>query len=168
MSPRCSRYDPSDTSNLFSHLTNASINKSSPDLLTDKEVIGAGCKWTMDRWFQHLESIGCNPYVVWEQIKDIAILTLLPIVADVPDNTRCFELFGFDVMLDQHWKPWIIEVNASPAIAISGMQDTTVKIVRRHTTPGDGSGAEAHGPDAAAAAADVPVCPSRSLRVSLS
>jgi hypothetical protein len=128
------RYDPSDMSNLFSHLTNASINKASPDLLTDKEVIGSGCKWTMARWFDYLESIGVNPYAVWERIKDIAILTLLPIVAEVPGNTRCFELFGFDIMLDETHKPWIIEVNASPAIAISGLQDTTVKIVSRHDT----------------------------------
>lgn len=125
------RYDPSDMGNLFSHLTNASVNKLSPDLLTEKDVIGSGCKWTMSRWFDHLESVGVNPYVVWERIKDIAILTLLPIVSEVPDNTRCFELFGFDIMLDETFTPWIIEVNASPAIAIAGKQDTTVKIVRR-------------------------------------
>jgi len=123
-----SPYDAADVSNLFAHLTNASINKQSPDANRTKEVIGEGCKWTIKRWFQHLESVGINPYTLWERIKDIVILTLIPIVPDVPDNKRSFELFGFDIMVDQQFKPWIIEVNASPAIAISGKQDTDVKI----------------------------------------
>lgn len=63
------------------------------------------------------------------RIRDIILLTLLPIVPDVPDNPRCFELFGFDIMLDDKLKPWLIEVNASPAIAITTEQDQIVKWV---------------------------------------
>jgi tubulin polyglutamylase TTLL2 len=91
------RYDPSDTSNLFSHLTNASINKDSPDLTTEKDVIGSGCKWTIaTQFFDYLEKqCHVNPYYIWEQIKDIMLLTLLPIVPEVTQNSRSFELLGF-------------------------------------------------------------------------
>ena len=124
-----SKYN-NDLTNLFAHLTNASINKHSPDLEADKDVIGQGCKWTIrTRWFDYLErACGVNPYMIWEQIKELVLLTLLPIVSEVPDNPRSFELLGFDVMLDSNFKPWLIEVNASPALAISGAEDTAVKI----------------------------------------
>jgi hypothetical protein len=51
-----------------------------------------------------------------------------------PAHSFCCWVFIFDlviildVMLDDQLKPWIIEVNASPAIAISGAVDTRVKI----------------------------------------
>ena len=36
---------------------------------------------------------------------------------NVKRRYSCHELFGFDVMLDENLKPWIIEVNISPRLA---------------------------------------------------
>ncbi len=47
-------YDNSNHSNVFAHLTNSSINTHSPDMDIDKPVIGRGCKWTLERLFEHL------------------------------------------------------------------------------------------------------------------
>ena len=33
---------------------------------------------------------------------------------------RCFQIIGFDVMLDAHLKPWLLEVNHSPSMALEG------------------------------------------------
>lgn len=30
-----------------------------------------------------------------------------------------FELFGYDIMIDTDWKPWIIECNTNPCLALS-------------------------------------------------
>ena len=42
----------------------------------------------------------------------------------------CFELFGFDVMVDEDLNMWLIEVNSSPAMDYStSVTERLVKIV---------------------------------------
>jgi hypothetical protein len=42
-------------------------------------------------------------------------------------DERCFELYGYDVMLDEHLKPWLIEVNASPSMTADSASDKELK-----------------------------------------
>ena len=39
---------------------------------------------------------------------------------DPNKRTHCFEIFGYDFMLDEEFKPWLIEVNTNPCLALSG------------------------------------------------
>ena len=39
----------------------------------------------------------------------------------------CFQVLGFDIMIDKYFKPWLIEVNCSPSFATDSALDYEVK-----------------------------------------
>lgn len=42
-------------------------------------------------------------------------------------RTNCFEILGFDVLIDSDLKPWLLEVNLSPSLATDSPLDMTIK-----------------------------------------
>lgn len=42
-------------------------------------------------------------------------------------STNCFELFGFDVLIDDKMEPWLLEVNLTPAMSCDSPLDQKVK-----------------------------------------
>jgi hypothetical protein len=42
-------------------------------------------------------------------------------------KSNCFDLFGFDIILDSDLKPWILEVNLSPSLAFDSPLDFHIK-----------------------------------------
>ena len=107
------KYDLDDLENAYSHLTNSSINKNSTAYGVDKEGIRAGCKWSLWRFTREHPDHPLGSPTLWARIKAIVTLTLLSIAADVPDNGGCFELLGYDVIVDAALKPWLLEVNVA-------------------------------------------------------
>eukprot|EP01063_Lacrimia_lanifica_P030889 TRINITY_DN4996_c0_g1_i1.p1 TRINITY_DN4996_c0_g1~~TRINITY_DN4996_c0_g1_i1.p1 ORF type:complete len:566 (+),score=223.50 TRINITY_DN4996_c0_g1_i1:59-1756(+) len=126
------KYDLSDLSNLHSHLTNTSLNKFAPNFDAEKEGIGEGCKWDAARFTEWLAAQGIVMGPIWERIETVVNLTLLSIAPFVPQNQACFELYGFDLLLDHHLKPWLLEVNFSPALQVDGAVDEKVKVPLVH------------------------------------
>ena len=79
--------------------------------------------------------MGANFSETWGQIKDIILKTLISVEPSIMtnvsknQNTRgnCFELYGFDVMIDADLKPWVLEVNVQPSLSSSSAFDKKIK-----------------------------------------
>ncbi|NWI64090.1 TTLL2 polyglutamylase, partial [Todus mexicanus] len=120
------KFDLSSLDNVYAHLTNTSINKYGASYKKYKEGIGCGCKWTFSKFRSYLRIFGVDDVVLWQKINNIVILTLLAL-NPLPVASNCFELFGFDILIDDKFKPWLLEVNYSPALCLDCSIDDTVK-----------------------------------------
>ncbi|XP_022074937.2 tubulin polyglutamylase TTLL4 [Acanthochromis polyacanthus] len=123
-------------SNKFMHLTNYSVNKKNSEYQSNSDDKACqGHKWALKALWHFLGSKGVNTSLLWEKIKDIVIKTVIasePYVyslmkANVRSSYSCHELFGFDIMLDENLKPWILEVNISPSLHSNTALDVAVK-----------------------------------------
>lgn len=82
-----------------------------------------------------MRKIGIDMELMWSRIYDIVIKVLIcgehPInkkmKASNINQTNCFELYGFDVLLDSDLKPWLLEVNLSPSLATDSPLDHHIK-----------------------------------------
>lgn len=48
-------------------------------------------------------------------------------------DRHCYELYGYDIIIDDALKPWLIEVNASPSLSATTVSDRIMK----HTVMND-------------------------------
>ncbi|XP_029936370.1 tubulin monoglutamylase TTLL4 isoform X2 [Myripristis murdjan] len=123
-------------SNKFMHLTNYSVNKKNSEYQSNSDDKACqGHKWALKALWQYLGSKGINTTLIWEKIKDIVIKTIVasdPYVnsllkVNVRSAYSCHELFGFDIMLDDKLKPWLLEVNISPSLHSNTALDVSIK-----------------------------------------
>jgi tubulin polyglutamylase TTLL9 len=116
--------DVSDITNNFMHLTNVAIQKTAEDY--DKRT---GGKWDLRRLKLHMISqFGqeTTDAVFWE-MQMIIIRSLLSAQGVMINDKHCFELYGYDIMIDDTLKPWLIEVNASPSLSANTQEDYVMK-----------------------------------------
>lgn len=123
-------------SNRYMHLTNYSINKHSGVFQQNDDVnVCQGHKWSLKALWRHLQEKGVNTDKIWAQMKDIVIKTLISvehftnslIKANCRRKSCCHELFGFDIMVDDRYQPWILEVNISPSLHSNSPLDVEIK-----------------------------------------
>ncbi|KAI5618863.1 tubulin polyglutamylase TTLL5 isoform X1, partial [Silurus asotus] len=123
--------------NQFMHLTNYSVNKKSSDYVScdDPEVEDYGNKWSMSAMLRYLKQEGKDTTLLMGQIEDLIIKAVLSAELQiatacktfVPHRNNCFELYGFDVLIDSNLKPWLLEVNLSPSLACDTPLDLKIK-----------------------------------------
>ncbi|XP_066958214.1 tubulin polyglutamylase TTLL5-like isoform X1 [Macrobrachium rosenbergii] len=119
------------------HLTNYSVNKFHSNYVQneDPEVDDQGNKWSLSAFLRHLKSQGIDTGSMMRSIEDVIIKSLLAASYQmntatnmfVPHHRNCFELYGFDILVDNQLKPWVLEVNLSPSLNIDQPLDLKIK-----------------------------------------
>ncbi|KYQ57087.1 Tubulin polyglutamylase ttll6 [Trachymyrmex zeteki] len=122
-------------SNMFMHLTNYSINKHSRMYIIDDEIGSKRKISTLNKWFK-TKNVDVDE--LWSKIDEIIIKTIIAAYPVLKHNYHacfsmhnmtcaCFELLGFDILLDWKLKPYLLEVNHSPSFHTDAQIDREVK-----------------------------------------
>ncbi|KAJ4431967.1 hypothetical protein ANN_20576 [Periplaneta americana] len=133
-----SRYREPSLSNLgnaFMHLTNYAVNKHSRTYVVDDEAGSKRKISTLTNWLQRKDY---NVQELLENIDDVVIKTVIAAHPILKHNYHacfpahdftyaCFELLGFDILLDCKLKPYILEVNHSPSFHTDAQIDRDIK-----------------------------------------
>lgn len=71
---------------------------------------------------------------VFKGIKQLCVKTLMAVEPQITTAMRTakhrsqsFEIYGFDVIMDQKLRPWLLEVNVAPSLSSSSPYDKQVK-----------------------------------------
>ena len=132
-------YDESG-SNLWNpcmHLCNSSINKYHSDYVTGSSAKDddQGHKWSLSAFLKHLRANKINTTQLMASIEDVIIKSIISVEFSVnsackmfvPHRNNCFELYGFDILVDSNLKPWLLEVNMSPSLNTDSPIDMKIK-----------------------------------------
>ncbi|XP_028855652.1 tubulin polyglutamylase TTLL7 isoform X2 [Denticeps clupeoides] len=129
----------SNLNQLYMHLTNYSVNKHNENFERD-ETADKGSKRSIG-WFT--EFLRTNDYDVakfWGDVSELVVKTLIVAEPHVLHAYRmcrpgqppgsdsvCFEVLGFDIILDRKLKPWLLEINRAPSFGTDQKIDYDVK-----------------------------------------
>eukprot|EP00727_Mastigamoeba_balamuthi_P000009 m51a1_g10004 putative tubulin tyrosine ligase (412) ;mRNA; f:85821-87412 len=116
------RFSLSDIGNTFVHLTNVAIQKNS-------DAYTGHAKWetTNLRKFVTASRGVAAAEKLFLDIQDVLLNALLAVQRVIIQDKHCYELYGYDILIDDNLKPWIIEVNACPSMTAENEDDYRIK-----------------------------------------
>ncbi|XP_058541210.1 probable tubulin polyglutamylase TTLL9 isoform X2 [Neofelis nebulosa] len=107
------RFTLSSIDDQYVHLTNVAVQKTSPDYHPKKYLASKHGPEAVERLFSDMDNI--------------FIRSLQSVQKVIISDKHCFELYGYDILIDRDLKPWLLEVNASPSLTASSQEDYELK-----------------------------------------
>ncbi|XP_076330457.1 tubulin tyrosine ligase-like 1B isoform X2 [Tachypleus tridentatus] len=110
--------------NMFVHLTNVSIQKQGEEY---NSVHGG--KWTICTLKLYIEGTRGKEVTdrLFESIRQLVLHSLKAVSSVILSDRHCFECYGYDIIINNDLKPWLIEVNASPSLTATTANDRIMK-----------------------------------------
>ncbi len=102
---------------------------------TDAAADDQGSKWSLTALRKRFKKMGVDDSKVFKKIEDIIIKTFISGENVINNATEmfcpfwnnCFELLGFDILIDNCYEPWLLEVNLSPSLGCDSPLDQKIK-----------------------------------------
>ncbi|PRP89780.1 hypothetical protein PROFUN_00122 [Planoprotostelium fungivorum] len=113
-------YDEKDINNPFVHLCNNAVNRAA-----DRDINESN--WTLNQfreWISNETELDFED--IWRQLCTLAVGPIVQIKHQLVEDYRrcamekklhCFELFGYDVLVDENGKCWLLELNGLPDLS---------------------------------------------------
>ena len=142
-------YEKGNYDNVFIHLTNYAINKKNPnykknlknnkeiddldELEEDEEQEDDSSKWSLVEYKKYFKKDINSFNKIWKQIEDIVIKTILTVFEyncremSGNKNNNLFEIYGFDILIDESLRAWLLEVNVNPSLHCTSPLDLSIK-----------------------------------------
>ena len=119
------RSESGDLGDHYAHLTNVAVQKKNAQY--NKEH---GGKWSLENLRLFLESARGAEAVskLWRELDAVILKSLRAVQNVMHNDAHCFELYGYDMLIDASLKPWLIEVNASPSLSATTEDDRDAKL----------------------------------------
>ncbi|CAI2362820.1 unnamed protein product [Moneuplotes crassus] len=121
-----------DDALLYKHLTNYSLNKKNENYVCNNDFENnenEGSKRLLSTIFKYLENDGIDVDEIKEDIRDICskiVLAMQPFLVNsfhtdmgvgMETNQNLFHIFGLDILLDEDYKSWVMEINCFPSLS---------------------------------------------------
>ena len=122
--------------NKFSHLTNTAINIKNKKYMNPKNDMDESAnKWNLKTYRNYLRKKNINVELLFDKIKDIIIKTLISGQKEIIKTTEklklndlnMFNLFGFDIFINDKFDPFLLEVNTRPFMYEYNKYDKIIK-----------------------------------------
>ena len=129
--------DKNHLKELYRHLTNVHINKK--NLKDYKEATNAdtdeGSKWSLQVYEHYCKENKIDYQKIRKQMADIAIKTVLSVINKFLEKIKengtkdrnHFKLLGFDYLVDENLKVFLLEVNDRPSLLMGDINDRKLK-----------------------------------------
>ena len=107
------------------HLTNVAVQKNSSTY--DRQI---GGKWYFRELKIYLMSRFDEESVnkMFDGIQNIILKCFKAVKDKISKDKHCFELYGYDILIDDNLKPWLIEINSNASLTASTELDAETKI----------------------------------------
>jgi len=119
---------------IYSQITNVGLNKDNPDVTDFSDI----SKIISDVFPKLKKEYGVNIEKLWQDIEDVIVLTILASHKFLVKGeeyqcprtvfSRCFQILGFDILLDKELKPHVLEVNYRPSLEYHRAPERRLKV----------------------------------------